>query len=653
MSNKAPTVKILVGYHKPAVLFKNEVFVPIHLGRALATQASKDGAMSEKEYQWMLDNMIGDDTGDNISHLNRRFCESTAIYWAWKNYQALGNPDFIGLMHYRRFFAISEKEDKFIPFAHLAEEKINLFSRQIKQILAETSLILPLAEDVTRYNHSSILHHYSLYPIHYPNGLQILKDILSQKYPFLLPAYEEYFNGHKAYFASMFIMQRENFFQFAPILFDVLFSFQQKIDLSEASLMQYRAVAYLSEYFTGMYLYYLHTNKKYREIPRYLLGNTNLPQDIKPAFSRNNIPVVFSADDNYAPYLTTCILSLIEHSTNKNNYDILIIDGGIKDFHKDQIAGLSRKNISIRFVDIQPFLSYINKQYFYLCSTHTIATYYRFFIPEICKNYDKIIYLDPDTIILKDVADLYKETLEGYALAAAPDIGMRCHCRLNAPHSVLEYITKTLHISDYKKYFQAGVILFNIPQLRKDDFTNQCLQELKRIKTPRFVDQDVMNAVCKQQVKLLEIKWNVEWHLPFSFKLYERLLSKEDYVSYLQSRKDPWLIHFTGPKPWKTLNQQYSDLFWLYARKTPCYEEIIYKNIPFPPHPAPTPAVAINDKQIYTNVRDFIKLPCYKFDYLKYRILSHITWGKKKQKYKKKKEDLKHKIQKIKSWGKI
>ncbi len=65
------TIKILVGYHKPAVLIKNDIFEPIHLGRALATEASEDGKMSDMDYQWMLDNMIGDDTGDNISELNR------------------------------------------------------------------------------------------------------------------------------------------------------------------------------------------------------------------------------------------------------------------------------------------------------------------------------------------------------------------------------------------------------------------------------------------------------------------------------------------------------------------------------------------------------------------------------------------------------
>ena len=36
--DNTPSIKILVGYHKPAVLLKDEILTPIHLGRALATE---------------------------------------------------------------------------------------------------------------------------------------------------------------------------------------------------------------------------------------------------------------------------------------------------------------------------------------------------------------------------------------------------------------------------------------------------------------------------------------------------------------------------------------------------------------------------------------------------------------------------------------
>lgn len=102
------TCKILVAYHKPAKLVKNDIYVPIHVGRALAKSKYEQNKINKEDYLWLFDNMIGDDTGENISLLNNQYCEMTALFWAWKNYDKLGNPDYIGLCHYRRFFMIDE-----------------------------------------------------------------------------------------------------------------------------------------------------------------------------------------------------------------------------------------------------------------------------------------------------------------------------------------------------------------------------------------------------------------------------------------------------------------------------------------------------------------------------------------------------------------
>ena len=102
------SVKILICYHKPDVLLKDNILTPIHVGRALARQRGET-----EEFRWMCENMIGDDTGDNISAKNASYNELTALYWAWKNYSALGSPDYIGLMHYRRHF-IFRKSDRVV-----------------------------------------------------------------------------------------------------------------------------------------------------------------------------------------------------------------------------------------------------------------------------------------------------------------------------------------------------------------------------------------------------------------------------------------------------------------------------------------------------------------------------------------------------------
>ena len=138
--NKDLNIKILVAYHKPYKLFKNKMFVPIHVGRDIAFEKSKDGLISKEDYAWLEKNTIGDNTGDNISNLNREYCELSAIYWAWKNYEELGNPDYIGLMHYRTFFNLSKyiKENK----SKLSTKK-GWYSREIlADILSKYDMII-------------------------------------------------------------------------------------------------------------------------------------------------------------------------------------------------------------------------------------------------------------------------------------------------------------------------------------------------------------------------------------------------------------------------------------------------------------------------------------------------------------------------------
>lgn len=91
------TIKLLICYHRSAPLLNDEILTPIHVGRRGAENDS-----------WLSENMIGDDTGENISGYNNCYNELTAVYWAWKNYDKLGSPEYIGLAHYRRHFVLDE-----------------------------------------------------------------------------------------------------------------------------------------------------------------------------------------------------------------------------------------------------------------------------------------------------------------------------------------------------------------------------------------------------------------------------------------------------------------------------------------------------------------------------------------------------------------
>ena len=84
-------IKIFVATHKPGKVRSDDVYTPIHVGRAIS------------KYKDEMADMIGDDTGDNISGRNSSYSEMTAHYWIWKN---IHDVEYVGLCHYRRLFGV-------------------------------------------------------------------------------------------------------------------------------------------------------------------------------------------------------------------------------------------------------------------------------------------------------------------------------------------------------------------------------------------------------------------------------------------------------------------------------------------------------------------------------------------------------------------
>ena len=85
-------IKILIAAHRQCEIPKGEIYLPVHVGKELHPDTTLAGFQSDNE-------------GDNISAKNPYFCELTALYWGWKNLDA----DYVGLVHYRRYFSFTKK----------------------------------------------------------------------------------------------------------------------------------------------------------------------------------------------------------------------------------------------------------------------------------------------------------------------------------------------------------------------------------------------------------------------------------------------------------------------------------------------------------------------------------------------------------------
>jgi hypothetical protein len=195
-----PLVKIFVSYIKPSFLFKSEILTPIHLGRAVEKESSKDGKISNEDIAWLHQNCIGDDDFEgNISNVNRRVGFLTGTYWAWKNYEKLGNPKYFGSFGYRRLLNPDCLDD-----------------------IQDYDMILPIKRDFSNTIKEQFIE------AHSNKYYNIMLDTINNIYPNEISNIVNYFNRKSGYYAEIYILKKDLFFDFCEWIFPIVTSLLNK-----------------------------------------------------------------------------------------------------------------------------------------------------------------------------------------------------------------------------------------------------------------------------------------------------------------------------------------------------------------------------------------------------------------------------------------
>lgn len=263
------------------------------------------------------------------------------------------------------------------------------------------------------------------------------------------------------------------------------------------------------------------------------------------------IPVFFAIDDDYIPFFSVVLQSLVDNSSEEYYYLIKILHTNVSEEKKKSILKYKRDNISIEFVDLNYYIEKV-KDKLYTRDYYTMTTYFRLFIPDLYPQLDKALYLDSDIIILADVAELYHTEMGDNLVAAAPDDIIQNNKVFQ------EYAEKVVGVADYRRYFNAGVLLMNLDKLREFKFQEKFMYLLSTVKFSVAQDQDYLNRLCKGRVKLISTAW-------------DRMPMPTDKVK----TEDVKLVHFNfAYKPWHFEDVMYQEFFWKYAEKTEYIDEI-------------------------------------------------------------------------------
>ena len=291
-------------------------------------------------------------------------------------------------------------------------------------------------------------------------------------------------------------------------------------------------------------------------------------EKIKPVFTENFVPICFSANDKYIPLLSVEIASIIDHSSPNTNYDIVILTTGVNDENQFNLLSQIKHhpNFSIRFVNVGPLVYGYN---FYLDTRltntkYSSEIYFRILAPTVMQDYDYVIFCDADLVVLDDIAKLLDYDCSQNLLGAVRDYEGIANC-YNNNYERTKYRITELGIKSFDNYFVSGVLVLNIKKIN-ENYSEKELLNLAVSKKWAQYDQDLLNFICKDDVKIIDAEWDFVEDIENVYHSLPSTLLAE----YEKSEKNPKIIHYSGNrKPWINLNSKFNKYFWNYAESTP------------------------------------------------------------------------------------
>ncbi|HKL94731.1 MAG TPA: DUF4422 domain-containing protein [Clostridia bacterium] len=557
-------IKILVSCHKESYVPKCGMLFPIQVG-----------AKGKKH----LEGMLYDDAGENISEKNSRYCELTAQYFAWKNLDA----EYYGFFHYRRYLSFNEERfqtDSYnnIVFSNINDdviEKLCLSEDRIEEFIGDNDIIVPVPMNLKNDVYKNVYKHYKGSPDHDIEDLEEAIAILKRLYPDFSEYADEYLNSSICYFLNMYIMKKEIFHAYCEWLFPILDEFDSHKNYECCNNYECRTPGLLAERLFGIYLTYLKaTNNelKVKEAQQCFFEDTSYPY-LLPAFAENNIAVCLASSDKYIPYAAVAIQSIISNSSKDSNYDLIVLCNNVDDRNKVKLQRVVNglNNFSLRFINGE---SYIASKKLNEKENINTTTYLRLGALDFLKYYSKAVYLDCDLVVNADIAKLYNIDVNDYFVGAVKDSIEAGWCKQTS-NPQTNYNKNVLKLKREFEYFNAGVLLMNLDELRKEYSASSLIKMAQSFKW-LWLDQDVLNMVCDGRTKFLEPSWNVLVH---DLKVQQRPENDAPHdilEGYLNALKNPKVIHFAGRViPTVAPDVDLADIFWKYARQSIFYEKIL------------------------------------------------------------------------------
>lgn len=254
------------------------------------------------------------------------------------------------------------------------------------------------------------------------------------------------------------------------------------------------------------------------------------------------IPVAFICDENFVMQTSVAITSLLKNRGDDTEYTIYVVMAECS----KQAEAMLRKTADVHIVrtDLAQFSAI--KQLAHI----SVACLLKFFLCQLIPEEDKLLYLDGDIIVRKDLAELFQTELGDYYAAATP-----------------------LGLEDGK--INAGVMLFNAKKMREDNMAEKLMAFRLKIGNAKSMDQQTFNNMIPDKITRFSWQYNCS---PVRIKELSKEISiqqfnQQNHTSYTRWKNvmaDAAIIHFaSATKPWKHTFVKYADEWYAYYKQSP------------------------------------------------------------------------------------
>lgn len=272
--------------------------------------------------------------------------------------------------------------------------------------------------------------------------------------------------------------------------------------------------------------------------------------------------VLCAADDNYVKPLAVTLHSAASSLKPGSRLHVILMDGGISE---SSWTGLRETllDLPVAVHVLRPNRKEISD----LTTSHHIThtAYFRLLAARLLpESIDKVIYLDSDVLVKRDLTELWSLDVGDHYCLAAVDIAcpfvdayqaQSAHRRYKKAIPHLAAISpipnwRQLELDGSADYFNSGVMVLNLARWRAESIDQKLLACLRDNESHVWCwDQYALNVVFAGQWGKLPAHWNQGAHV---FEYPDESHSPIDGSEFVQMRDQPSLIHFTTEfKPWR------------------------------------------------------------------------------------------------------